>query len=538
MKSDMAILRLFQEELKKEIVFEKESSPLLSELLFAHHPGIAHPCGGRGICKKCTVRIHDDAGTREVLSCQYRLTGDCDVYLPGQEETWVIEGTDVGSGPVGDPASSDSGPAGPSGCSTARASGPGPSSRSLSFSGRSLSTSSRLGAAVDIGTTTVVLNLYDLTRGTLLSSASAPNPQRSIAADVMGRIQAAMEGKLGDMQQMITDTLYRLLTDALDQAGIFCEDLSAAGLTGGNGRFFPDLITSSVITGNTTMLCLLTGTDPSSMAKAPFLMTDSFGKEWKRVWLPGCMHAFVGADITCAVLASGITEEAGTVLLADIGTNGELVLQKEGKLFVTSTAAGPAFEGAGIRCGCGSIEGAIDHVQVCGGQPVIHTIGGKKAVGLCGSGLIDAAAAGLSLGFISETGAMENPFVLSDGVCLYPEDVRSLQLAKAAVCAGIRTLLEVSGTSFEDVKRLYIAGGFGSHLNIEAAGLIGLIPEELAGKALPLGNAALAGASLLLMHPERKTDEKRITARSEHVNLGGNPLFNDYYMECMLFGEE
>jgi len=530
----MSRLRIFQGELKKEITFEKESSPLLAELLSLHHTGPDHPCGGRGICKKCAVTVRESAAAeisssdrispdnsvpgelREVLSCQYRLSGDCDVYLPEKEERWAIEET---------------------------------ASESASVS--SVRAQTGLGAAVDIGTTTVVLNLYDLADGALLSTASAPNPQRSIAADVMGRIQAAMEGKLHEMQQMITEEIRCLLSEALQKAGIDknevfdgtegLEETEGCDKTEGSdetGRLFPSCLSSAVVTGNTTMLCLLTGTDPSPMAKAPFPMADSFGKDWNCVYLPRCMHAFVGADITCAVLSSGLTEGGDTVLLADIGTNGELALWNGGKLSVTSTAAGPAFEGAGITMGCGSIEGAIDHVEICHGLPVVHTIGGKKAVGLCGSGLIDAVAAGLSIGLISETGVLEEPFVLTDGVALYPEDVRSLQLAKAAVCAGIRTLLDVSGTDFDEVKHLYIAGGFGSHINVEAAGIIGLIPEELTRIAVPLGNAALAGAAGLLLQPEQRAKEKRIADRSEHVNLGGNPLFNDYYMDCMLFGEE
>ena len=247
------------------------------------------------------------------------------------------------------------------------------------------------------------------------------------------------------------------------------------------------------------------------------------------------MNAFVGADITCAVFAAGMCEDSRTALLCDIGTNGELALWKGRCLYVTSTAAGPAFEGAGISCGISSIPGAIDRVWVEQDSIQVHTIGGAPAVGLCGSGLLDAIAAGLQLEAIDETGAMDDPLSLAEGVALQPKDVRAVQLAKAAIAAGIQTLLETAGISASDVEQVFIAGGFGSHLDVENAAYIGLIPTEFLSRVSVIGNAALSGAIAILLDESRKETVRQIARSSSHINLGGNPRFNEHYMEQMFF---
>jgi uncharacterized 2Fe-2S/4Fe-4S cluster protein (DUF4445 family) len=250
------------------------------------------------------------------------------------------------------------------------------------------------------------------------------------------------------------------------------------------------------------------------------------------------MNAFVGADITCAVLASKMCGKE-TALLCDVGTNGEIALWKGGVLYVTSTAAGPAFEGAGISCGCSSIPGAIDRVWLENGELQIHTIGDAPAVGVCGSGLIDAVAQLLEAEWMDETGALDDDEVaLAPGVVLLQKDIRAMQLAKAAIAAGIQTLLEVSDTTCDQIETLYIAGGFGSHLSIESAVKIGLIPVELENKVQVIGNAALAGAAQLLLDSRKLEELRTIAARSKHWNLGGNPKFNENYMNAMLFPME
>ena len=248
------------------------------------------------------------------------------------------------------------------------------------------------------------------------------------------------------------------------------------------------------------------------------------------------MNAFVGADITCAVLASGMCDRNETALLCDVGTNGEIALWKDGALFVSSTAAGPAFEGAGISCGVSSVRGAIDRVWTEHDRVCVHTIGDAPAVGVCGSGLIDAVAAFLDTEQIDETGAMEaDALPLAEGIMLTRADVRAVQLAKAAIAAGILTLMETAGVSPDEVSAVYIAGGFGSHLNVDSAARIGLIPPALAKRVKVLGNAALTGAARLLLDRREHDRAREIARRARHVALGGNPRFNERYMDQMFF---
>lgn len=481
----------------KSHTFDFTAPLLLDSALEKAGFSIPRPCGGRGVCGKCAVSLEgavsepneaeQKAGTR--LSCQAMLLGDARVTLADSRKTEQIEVRGIETPIVLSPMEG------------------------------------RLGAAVDIGTTTLALKLYDLPSGALLGEAAMLNPQTSVAADVMGRISAAMDGQLEKMRQQIVAAISSLLTEACTKAGQSEE-----------------AVDKLVLTGNTTMLYLLTGRDPECLSHAPFQADTLFGN-WDQIlgkdtYLPACMNAFVGADITCAVLASGMTGSSATSLLCDIGTNGEIALWRNGKLFVTSTAAGPAFEGAGISCGCGSISGAIDKVWVEDGEIRAHTIGEAAAVGICGSGLIDAIAAFLAIEEIDETGAAESDELpLRDGVALQPRDVRAVQLAKAAIAAGIETLMESAGTSCDDIQTLYIAGGFGSHLNVDSAAAIGLIPAELADKVKVIGNASLSGSVQLLLNRESLREAEEIARKSSHVNLGGNPRFNEHYMDQMFFPE-
>ncbi len=491
----MPILTLWQNGRSQEIPFDGQ--PVLSQVLEGAGLAVAHPCGGRGTCGKCAVELRGAvsppneaeklAGQR--LSCQAALLGDCEALLP---QAAALEQIESALGPL-----------------QTR-----PGARPMA---------GEWGAAVDIGTTTLALKLYHQPRGLCLGEATALNPQTAVAADVMGRIGAALEGQGPRLREQIAQALDRLLQEACGQA-----------------KIQPLEVEAWVLAGNTTMLYLLTGRNPESLSHAPFkadclfdLWEDLLGR---RAYLPPCLNAFVGADITCALLASGLCEKPETALLCDIGTNGEIALWKEGRLFVTSTAAGPAFEGAGISCGCGSVRGAIDKVWVENGRLGAHTIGEAPAVGICGSGLLDAVAALLETGEIDETGATEEERLpLRDGVALLPKDIRAVQLAKAAIAAGIGTLLEEAGVSPGEIGTLYIAGGFGSHLRVASAAAIGLIPRELASKAKVIGNASLAGAALLLLDERRVQEARAIAAAASHVSLGGNPRFNERYMEEMLF---
>ncbi len=485
----MAILTIRQ---KSETRTAEFTPPLLlSDALQRAGVLLDHPCGRRGVCGKCAVEVRgsisepnaleDKAGAR--LSCQTMLFGDAEVILPEEKTISVLTDEDISNTEPKEQAAD---------------------SRDLS-----------LGMAVDIGTTTLVTSIYDLSTGDCLLSSGRENPQCAVAADVMSRIQAALEGKLG--------LLHDLILNAIPAPGTA-----------------PYPIRKVVIVGNTAMLYFLTRKDPGSLSRAPFDADDLFGR-FEEIhgipsFLPPCMNAFVGADITASVLASGMCRTPDTALLADIGTNGELALWKNGTLYVTSTAAGPAFEGAAISQGSLSVNGAIDRVWMEDGTLHTHVIGDISAKSICGSGLLDAVAVMLETGAIDESGAMnDDRFELAENVALLPKDIRQVQLAKSAIRAGIETLLASSGTDVSDIETFYIAGGFGSHLSPESAAEIGLVPPALEEKAFILGNAALKGAAEMLLHPEKILEAEAIAARSRHVDLGGNPLFNELFVEHMLF---
>ena len=389
-----------------------------------------------------------------------------------------------------------------------------------------------LGAAVDIGTTTLAAQLYDA--GGLLAASAAPNPQRSFGADVISRIGRAMAGDGPALAACVREAIGGLLKKMCQKAGRGTEEID--GL---------------VVTGNTAMLHLFVGEDPSPLAAAPFDAKELFGKlvpareldlptaPGAQVYLPRCMSAFVGADITTALLASGICEDTRTALLTDIGTNGEMALWHQGQLSCCSTAAGPAFEGANISQGMQGAPGAIDHAWVgTDGKLAVHTIGDAPAVGICGSGVADVVACLLKMGAMDETGLLDDDaddYPLAEGVAFTQMDIRQVQLAKSAIRAGMETLLHNAGLAAGDLSRLAVAGGFGSYLSLESAGAIGLIPPELVERADVLGNAALAGASMLLRSKGLWEKSSRMACSAATADLATDPVFMDLYVEHMMF---
>ncbi len=351
------------------------------------------------------------------------------------------------------------------------------------------------GLAIDVGTTTVVCEYGGRT-------AAAANPQSIIAPDVVGRIEYSVNGGKEVLQNLIAGCLKML-----------CVDL-------------PENI---VITGNTAMLYMLLGKDANELARAPFLAKSLFGGYIDGVYFPRCISAFVGADTTCAVLYSGMCDKNETSLLLDVGTNGEIALWHKGRLYVTSCAAGPVFEGAGIECGMMASRGAIDKVYTANGRIYASVIGNVKAEGICGSGVIDAVAALIDLGEVKN-----KKTVIEGDVYVTQDDIQKLIFAKAAIAAGIEVLCENAGITADDVATLYIAGGFGSHINLVSASKIGLIPRCLVNRAQVLGNAALGGAKLLLDKNNRKKSEEAAKS-AVFINLGGNESFNDKFIDNLKF---
>lgn len=471
----------------------------LSEALEAAGLHMDKPCGGNGTCGKCRVRaegcLSPVSGTEEKtlgqdalkegfrLSCLAKAVGSVQIYFNTQDA--AIQG--VTAGYVAD-------------------------YRKEPLSGEKQCS----GLAVDIGTTTIAAYLYDLPSGRLKKTVCVKNKQASFGADVISRIEAAGEGRLKELTCVIQKQLQEL-------AGQFQE--------------LPEVC---VITGNTTMLHLLTGLDPAGIAVSPFTPKSLFGEWHGNTYLPKCMSAYVGADITTAVLASGLTSYK-TAFLVDVGTNGEMALWHDGVLWGCSTAAGPAFEGAGISMGMTAKEGAVSRVWLEADEKeekrlCFETINNAPACGICGTGLIDLVACLLDLELIDETGYLEEDYVIP-GTCvsLSAQDVRQVQLAKSAICSGIETLLQQAGISGNELDAFCIAGGFGSMIDVNTAARIGLIPKEVLSVAKAVGNAAGMGAGMILQSREMLQESQRLAEEAKILELSANPVFMEKYIENMMF---
>lgn len=365
------------------------------------------------------------------------------------------------------------------------------------------------GLAVDVGTTTIAGYLYKFPEGKCIKSIGLPNLQKTHGADVISRIEFAKSGGLSTLKNELFIQI-ETMTEGYN-------------------------IDKYVITGNTTMLHFITELDPSGIATAPFTPMSLFGKWHENIYYPRCISSYVGADITTAIIASGMINDNASFLV-DIGTNGEMAVFKDGKLFCCSTAAGPAFEGANISAGMLGISGAINKVYIESGKICYTTIDNKKPVGICGTGLIDAVFCMLKMGIIDETGYLEDDFEIGDsGVYITPADIRQLQLAKSAIRAGIDTLLNKCNVSLSDLDNFYIAGGFGSFINKESAAGIGLIPKEILDKVTVIGNGAGAGACMLLLNSDLIKESEKIADNAKTIELSSDEFFMNSYMENMMF---
>lgn len=394
------------------------------------------------------------------------------------------------------------------------------------------------GIAIDIGTTTLAFSLVDMKTGVALRSYAAVNLQRVYGADVISRIKASCEGETEALKESIRKQLARGILE-------LAEGITEKELVG---------VTAA---GNTTMVHLLMGYGCESLGVYPFtpVTTERLSCGCRQLLgeglpdvpftvLPG-ISTFVGADIVAGMLECGFDQKEELSLLIDLGTNGEMALGNRERVLVTSTAAGPAFEGGNIRWGTGSVEGAICGVRILENRAQVETIGGKAPVGICGTGVLETAAELVRTGLVDETGRLDEAF-LEEGfplaetaagrrVCFTQQDVREIQLAKAAVRAGMETLLLRYGAVREDVAHIYLAGGFGVSLDVPSAITIGLLPEEFSGKIEPVGNSSLKGAVRFLTEAPAADRAERIKRAAEEIGLSADPDFNQIYIEQIMF---
>jgi len=491
-------------------------------------------CGGKGICKKCLVNLEPDG--EEVLACQYHIQNDLTVTIPSSsrffEQKILEHGIDTQIDLVAAIHEKYLGKAAPE---------------------------KIFGVAIDIGTTTVVAKLINMADGQCHSTEATLNPQSRYGDDVISRIAYAQNDKrLAELHKVIIDCVNDLTTKLCKKTSIEAKD-----------------IYEMCVVGNTTMNHIFLQLPVIQLGRAPYkaFSLDAHDVPAARLHIEmnpaSNIHTveniagFVGSDTTAVALAVDIESAEETTLVVDIGTNGELVLGTKGKLYAASCAAGPALEGARITCGSRAVEGAIEAVVVNEDDIDLDVIGSCPAHSICGSGLIDAVAVMLDLGIIDSSGRFvelqklhdklppaifsriierqgEPTFVLVENegsgmVFLTQKDIRQMQLAKAAIRAGIRLLQKKVGLEDCDIERILLAGAFGNYIRKESALRVGLLPAVPMEKIRFVGNAAASGARMILLSRHCRDKARKLARKIEYVEIAHEPEFQDVYADSMLF---
>ena len=508
-------------------VLKARKGDRLLDVLRSAGAEVYSPCGGNGRCGKCLVTIRGK-GIR--LACHYLLEHDIELALPKHEAALIVESEQMLQKTI----TLD--------CGIEKICKNG--IVTVSYKGRSLwpsiksspETDKLYGIAVDIGTTTVVVFLQDLTSGKTVGVESFINPQAAYGHDVISRIHHTMEhtGGLAGLRAMLAAGINEAIDALCRRTGI------------SNRNIF-----KTTVAGNPTMLHFFLGKNPSSIACAPYkpLFTEAqqtTGNECGLCMNPAgvvqvlpSISGFVGADVVAGIATTPFVDTDGFSLYIDIGTNGEMAVGNREKMFCCSTAAGPAFEGATLHCGAGGVEGAI--CSFADGR--YTTIGGCAPVGICGSGIVDIVAFLLENEIIDHNGYMDEAYRIEqkertatgEDIVLTPRDVREVQLAKAAIRAGVTILAKSAGISLDAVETVYLAGAFGNFMNIANSTAIGLIPKQLADKVVCVGNAAGYGARLALCSVDFEESLGRIAAKAHYIELSGRNDFNEEFVKEIEF---
>lgn len=515
---------------------------------------IPSPCNGHQKCGKCKVSIDDPppveanefltsaelaAGIR--LACQVTVETDMQVTLPEDhsQDTRILEGERI------------------------RESRLAPAVKIVNINGRFQvqyrkrppvpldiwqSGFSPRGIAVDLGTTTVVVTLIDLQTGAELATASTVNPQTRFGHDVMTRIDKAStrEGLMA---------LTRLISGGVNA---LTEEICRSSGTD------PHEIVDAVIGGNTTMLQIAAAIDPAPLGKFPFTVGMESGRTYPaeqfhldlnpqaQVYIPPVAHAFVGSDISAGLLSIDFFNQKSPLLFIDMGTNGEMGLIANGHLIVTSTAAGPAFEGMGITHGMRASSGAIEIVEANGKYLSIRTIDDAPAKGICGSGIMDIMAVLIKLGAVDSGGRLINPHTepvepnplseryasvdqvavvkLTDNVYFSQKDIREFQLAKSAIQTGVEMLLSTAGVEPGQLDKIVIAGAFGHHLKPGSLRQIGIVPRDFKGEIVFAGNTCRTGCARMLADATARDLLEEKMKRVTHLAIAEAPDFQSRFI--------
>ena len=475
-----------------------DKTPLIDVL---HEFGIEFPCGGKGTCGKCKVRLldgeikiskqHKQKLEKLALTPDWRLACyslcSSDITLEIDQFNHLI---------LADESEFDFTP------------GEG------------------FGIAVDLGTTTLVAQLIDLQTAQVLAVETMLNPQVKYGADLISRIQACLDGNAVEMNRIIRSSIGTMIELMLKKHRVDLQQV--------------------VLVGNTVMQLIFSNCDVTPLSMYPF-HTDNLGLKtftpeelgWnfpvsKNIKFHASIGSFVGSDILAGIAATGIHQKEKYTALVDLGTNGEIVIGNREQIVCASTAAGPAFEGANISMGMRAVTGAISSLNLVNGKIEADVIGNISAKGICGSALIDAVAILRKqdlIGMFGEINSGDAQIHLAGKVNLTQKDINEFQLAKAAIAAGLTILANKLAITLSDIQDIYIAGGFGNYINLEHVSGLGMI-ELPVQRIHKMGNTALIGAKMFLFNDEQITEE--ILRKTEHVNLEGDPNFQEIYVDKML----
>ncbi|MFA5044350.1 MAG: ASKHA domain-containing protein [Candidatus Paceibacterota bacterium] len=476
-----------------------DQTPLIDVL---HEFGIEFPCGGKGTCGKCKVKllkgnievteIHQQKIEKLGLSPEWRLAcySNCtsDITLEIEQFNHLI---------LADESEFEFVP------------------------------QSGFGVAVDLGTTTLVAQLVDLSTSKVLGVETALNPQVKFGADLISRVQACLDGNAAEMTRLIRHSIGNMIESLLQKQDVVIKRIS--------------------IVGNTVMQLIFSDCDVTPLSEYPF-QTNNLGSKtfianelgWnfnvkeEILFLPS-IGSFVGSDILAGIVATGLHVKEEYTALIDLGTNGEIVVGNKQQIVCASTAAGPAFEGTNISIGMRAVTGAISSINLSEDKLVANVIGNVAPKGICGSALVDAVAIFRELdliGLFGEINSGDTSIPLVGKVALTQKDINEFQLAKAAIAAGLEILCKTISIQLSDIQTIYIAGGFGNYINVHNIVQTGMIelPKE---KFRKMGNTALIGAKMFLFHNDEIV--KDILSKTEHINLESDPNFQDIYVDKMLF---
>lgn len=514
---------------EEERSIRAEKSKSLLDTFREHKLLLSAVCAGKGTCGKCRVHFLEGASEPSAedkrffkkeelkkgwrLACRAYPQKDCIVWMEQREGDFFVlaDAEEKGRDAFGDEKPEEA------------------QKQSRTY-----------GIAADIGTTTIAMQLVELSGRRITEVYTAINRQYAYGADVISRIEASNSGKREEMKNSI------------------CADLEKGIRT--LAKSCPGEIRRMVICANTVMVHLLMGYSCETLGAYPFTPVNirtihTTGKklfkgaerqviqELEIIIYPG-ISAFVGGDITAGLFALEFESREKPSLLIDLGTNAEMAVGNRERLLAASAAAGPAFEGGNIICGTGSIPGAVCRLIIEGEKAYPETIGGEKPAGICGTGAVEAVYELMKEKAADTAGRMKMPwlekgFPISEegNIRFYQKDIREIQLAKSAVRAGMETLLLKYGITCRELEHIYIAGGLGSQLDIHKAVGIGLLPPECEGKIVAVGNTGLRGAVRYLLDPRAEEKAEQLAETAEEILLSESKEFQEFYMEYLCFEE-